>query len=370
MTTHPVTNGQRLALEQLRQTAALSGGRLVILGDEQGPDEDGVVWVHVTLSLEGIETRSGGLPLRQREAFRIGITPAFPFEPPAVHTAHNRWAGTPQVVFADLLCLYLAPAVEWNPADGMYGLLDRLDLWLRQAAIGDLDPAGMPLHPPVTYPLALDTPLVIPRADIGEVTNPRLVFARLQQRKPGRVDVVGWERSPDGLTPPIALAALTPGVLGFTFPHSVSGLLTGLNSVDLPKPFVVTMLLQAAAANPPGSPLLVLIGTAARGIQGGPRTQHLAAWRIPAAVADKLRTLHAAQHQEPADPAEHDRVVDELAAWAGTERVDWCEVREARPEVTVRRDAATPMAAFAGLRVEVWGCGALGGWIADCLTGK
>jgi tRNA A37 threonylcarbamoyladenosine dehydratase len=35
--------------------------------------------------------------------------------------------------------------------------------------------------------------------------------------------------------------------------------------------------------------------------------------------------------------------------------------------VTVRRDAATPMAAFAGLRVEVWGCGALGGWIADCL---
>jgi NTE family protein len=112
----------------------------------------------------------------------------------------------------------------------------------------------------------------------------------------------------------------------------------------------------------------VLIGTAARGIQGGPRTQHLAAWRIPAAVADKLRTLHAAQHQEPADPAEHDQVVDELVAWTGTKRVDWCEVREARPEVTVRRDAATPMAAFAGLRVEVWGCGALGGWIAECLA--
>jgi hypothetical protein len=50
--------------------------------------------------------------------------------------------------------------------------------------------------------------------------------------------------------------------LGFTFPHSVSGLLTALNSVDLPEPFVIT---------------------------------------------------------------------DELAAWAGTERVDWCEVREAAP---------------------------------------
>ncbi|HZD03233.1 MAG TPA: hypothetical protein VFA46_24475 [Actinomycetes bacterium] len=108
----------------------------------------------------------------------------------------------------------MAPALEWNPADGMHGLLYRLELWLRQAAIGDLDPVGMPLHPPVTYPVALDTPLVIPRADIGEVINPRLVFAQLQQRKPGRVDVVGWERSPDGLTPPIALAALTPGAWG------------------------------------------------------------------------------------------------------------------------------------------------------------
>jgi hypothetical protein len=63
-----------------------SSGRLVILG-EQGPDQDGVVWVHVTLSLEGMETRPGGLPLRQREPFRIGIPPTFPFEPPAVHCA-------------------------------------------------------------------------------------------------------------------------------------------------------------------------------------------------------------------------------------------------------------------------------------------
>jgi integrative and conjugative element protein (TIGR02256 family) len=361
MTTPPATAGQRLAIEQLRRTAALSGGRLVILG-EQGPDEHGLVGVDATLSLEGMETRPGGLPLRQREAFRIGITTGFPFAPPTVHSAHIRWAGTPHVQFADLLCLYSAPAVEWNPADGIHGLLDRLERWLRQAAVGALDPAGMPLHPPVTYRLALDTPLVVPRADVGEVANPRLVFARLQEPKPGRVDVVGWERSRDNLTPPIALVALTPGALGFTFPHSVSGLLTALNSVDLPMPFVVTMLLEAAAANPPGSPLLVLIGTAARGIQGGPRTQHLAAWRIPAGVADKLRTLHAAER------AEHDRVVEELTAWAGSARVDWCEVREARREVTVRRDAATPMAAFAGLRVEVWGCGALGGWIADCLV--
>ncbi len=85
-------------------------------------------------------------------------------------------------------------------------------------------------------------------------------------------------------------------------------------------------------------------------------------------MADQLRTLHTAQHQEPAGRAEHDRVVEELTAWAGSERVDWCEVREARPEVTSRRDTATPMAAFTGLRVEVWGCGALGGWIAECLV--
>jgi ThiF family/Resolvase, N terminal domain len=40
---------------------------------------------------------------------------------------------------------------------------------------------------------------------------------------------------------------------------------------------------------------------------------------------------------------------------------------DADPEVTLRRDAASPMRAFAGKSVAIWGCGALGGPIAEWL---
>ena len=57
----------------------------------------------------------------------------------------------PHVQWQHLICLYAAPSVEWLPADGMRGLLDRLIAWLRRAAAGDLDPEDQPLHPPVAY---------------------------------------------------------------------------------------------------------------------------------------------------------------------------------------------------------------------------
>ena len=38
--------------------------------------------------------------------------------------------------------------------------------------------------------------------------------------------------------------------------------------------------------------------------------------------------------------------------------VDWCPIREARPEIVVRRDIGTPLSWFAGKTVVIWGCGA------------
>ena len=60
-----------------------------------------------------------------------------------------------------------APSIEWDPADGMFGLIQRLGEWLRQAALGELDPDDQPLHPPVAYTSATHGVIVI-RADLGE----------------------------------------------------------------------------------------------------------------------------------------------------------------------------------------------------------
>ena len=48
--------------------------------------------------------------------------------------------------------------------------------------------------------------------------------------------------------------------------------------------------------------------------------------------------------------------------------MEWTYVDDQRPEVAVRRDSARPVAAYAGSKVAVWGCGALGSWIAELLV--
>ena len=47
---------------------------------------------------------------------------------------------------------------------------------------------------------------------------------------------------------------------------------------------------------------------------------------------------------------------------------NWCQVREARPEVTIRRDEGSPLGWFRGKSVAVLGCGAIGGHVAEALA--
>jgi len=127
-----VTPEQELALRQLKEIAELDPR--FIVGDVT---EDGAL-VIVDVSLPtGAIARGVGLKLRARETFRLLIDPDFPYELPSIVVRHRRWAGTPHVQWGSLLCLYAAPAVEWNPSDGMFGFLDRLWQWLGSAAAGD-----------------------------------------------------------------------------------------------------------------------------------------------------------------------------------------------------------------------------------------
>src|SRR2546430_16856556 len=101
----------------------------------------------------------------------VGTGARFLFNGPKGRVPTTWWADTPHVQWQKTLCLYAAPAVEWLPSDGMSGLVDRLIRWLRQAAAGNLDPEGQPLHPPVAYAsLALRraiTPPALPRTRTG-----------------------------------------------------------------------------------------------------------------------------------------------------------------------------------------------------------
>jgi hypothetical protein len=137
--------------------------------------------------------------LRDRERFVLRIPRDYPFRHPSVWVTRDRFADLPHVQWRRHLCLYVSPSTEWQPSDGMFGLLDRLLFWLDRAAAGSLEAAGEPLHPPPAYPTA-EAGSVIVRADTSAVPDTsELLLVVLRLRAPGRVEIIGWIRLGEAL---------------------------------------------------------------------------------------------------------------------------------------------------------------------------
>ncbi|AKF10013.1 ThiF family adenylyltransferase [Sandaracinus amylolyticus] len=355
------------ALQQLRDIEDASNGRFRVrrswVPDPRTLCVDLAVWCG------GFERRAGGLPIRNRERFTISIPDDFPFVPPSVCAAHDRFAGFGHVQWKRSLCLYQSTESEWSPRDGMFGFLTRLVDWLSHGARGEFEPEGAPLHPPVAYQRSGIT--VIPRIDTPAPNGaPWIGLAQVNVVHEARVDLVGWcslEETPaSGLQ--AGAAILLDTSMPYEYPAKVSDLFGLLEARGVTARF--RPLFTAATRNAYGTPLYVIVGTPMRGVSGARQLeQHVAAWRVDAAFADKLRALlEVAALDDPAFREIEDALLQSVASWAAEAKIEWATVREARPAVTRRRDEHAPMNYFAGKAVAVWGCGALGGHIAELLA--
>ena len=138
----------RLAGEQLREIAEASDGAVQVHGDT---NRAGIYHqFEISVRFDGLERTEDGLRVRAREAFWVIVRPTFPFDFPLVETQHARFSGFRHVQWRRSLCLY-ASSADWSPESGMYGFIKRLDAWIRDAAVNNLDPDDAPLHPPVAY---------------------------------------------------------------------------------------------------------------------------------------------------------------------------------------------------------------------------
>ena len=365
-----VSPGQQNGLRDL-DSIAQWGNALEIIAVTEPKDEGGLLRVEIALSLEGVARSTSGIPLRQRERFCVLIPPEFPFRHPYVFVPHQRWASWPHVQWTSFLCLYQAPETEWNPSDGMFGFIERLYTWVKQAAVNQLDPAGAPLHPPVAYVGSSSGPLIVPYANTPEIKNyPWVGLGCIRERSDDRIDVVGWcglDETPTGEA--VAAAILLPKAAPYEFPKRVRDLLSMLESQGISRSQLIKVLGGAADTNGEDTQLLVLIGTPTRGIRGsGEYPQHLVAWLLEPIVADGLR-LALAQFSPHKRLQEIGRECERIILrWSKKAEVSWCRVREARQEVTIRRDEGSPLGWFRGKSVAVWGCGAIGGHVAEVLA--
>lgn len=373
-----MTRGQELALGQLKGIGKHSSVRNRL--EIESFEEVKSYWLKVMISVYcgHYEKKVGGIPLAAREAFEVWVQPDFPFSssPPPIYTYNPAFANFSHVQVDGSgrryqLCLYQAVNSEWNPSDGLLGFIGRLNDWLRSAAENNLDPPNAPMHPPIAC-LSSDA-IVVPIADTPTVTSePWLGFAHLKSFDK-RIDITGWSEFPTKGTPEyLAPAILLSEPMPFVFPSHARYLIEALEARGVSRAQFLFHLGIAAYWNAKDKPLYVVVGTPMRGRRTeGHLKQHLQIWEmssesmLPEAFSLSLETSISKSEAVKTIGTKVEKIIWD---WLERASVSWCKVYEARDEVTIPRDKESQVAWFRHKTVEVWGCGALGAYVAESLV--
>lgn len=356
------SEGQVWAIDQLDEIVAASAGSFEIIQIDEPKHVGDTVRVTVSIGCSGFPRVKGGVPLRVRERLEIRIPSTFPLARPDAHFTHQRYADFPHVQWGSSICLYQAPEVEWVPSQGMFGFMDRVNEWLRAAAANELDPTGMPLHPPVTYAVSpfhvvpcQDTPKPEPPYWGGyvEVTRDGNVAAEL-----GRWFRHG-EDLPEGR---LASAILLPTAMPHEYPTTMFDLIMALVERGVQLELIRIIVNLGVLRTENGKPAIFVLGAAMRGVAGGETLQHLACWLIDAEQSKKLReAVLSATADDPKD-------INAFNTWAVHANVEWCRVLEDRREIVERRDSESPAHFWKDKHVALLGCGAIGSTVAPMLA--
>ena len=363
-----MTAGQKRAMWQLRHIASEHPGVLDIEAVKAPTEESSVLTVTISLRVDHLPAASGGLRLRAREEFILLIPADFPFAKPEVILGHRRFANRPHVQWSRHLCLYQS-STEWNASDGLFGFIQRLCDWLEKAAADQLDPDGQPLHPPAVYANYAKGKLVVPRVDTPSFEGPYWVGVAELRDKPHCVEIVAWHSAENyPAQGRLALAVLFGKEWPWEYPTKGAEVFAEFEKQGIP--FELLLALMAIVARDTGSdlPVYTVVGSPMRGIAGGERKQHLAVWSFAAEYA-KFFTATMPQASDTDQLAEaRQEFKQALDTHLKDAKLAWCPLMEARPEVTVRRDAESALGRLRGRSVAVWGCGALGGPVTLALA--
>lgn len=315
------------------------------------------VALNIEIDTSDFARRAGGLEARPRERVTVLIAPDYPTTPPQTSVEHLRWAGFPHVLQGMRLCIYLDPGTEWDPTRGMQGFLLRLWEWFEDAIGGRFDPTtalyhpvGGVLHRTPGAPTVVAS-LAIPADVVDEGVVRRI---GLRPRTDHRIDVAAWKAPYEsGLVP--GLFVVLPEYLPFGGGYRLSDLLAIVRQqLDRDQRRRLETSLRRTIRSLGGNKHLHVIIAVPNPASGVEAPHHLIGWRLCA--SDATEALVAA------------RSADSLTSGGEEPEVEWTYIDDQRPEVAVRRDSETPVTVYAGSRLAVWGCGALGSWIAELLV--
>jgi len=343
---------QRRALGDIQM--ALLGIPLLRVVGHQAADEG--LLVALDLDTSQFEKSEGGLPVEAVERLFVFVSLAWPLIPPRVEVDHQRWNHQPHVLQGRRLCLYLDPATEWNPEAGMTGFLERLWEWFADAIANRFN-AATALYHPVGGVLhrSEGAPTVVVTESLAHLA-PGFHVGRilLTPRTPRRIDVASWNRTrPTDNTIPGVLVVLSDSLPSGGGNH-LSDLAVAIRGQDArqQRRQFLSAVSKTVRQLEPNQHLYVIIGVPNRHLTGEQRL-HLVGWRLQqTAVATAVDA--AGRRHKPEDPH------------ADAEpKVEWTYIDDIRAAVTTRRDSERPVTWLEGKNIELWGCGALGSWVAE-----
>ncbi len=374
-----LTKGQRIALDQLQRIAESDESPVQIVGIEESPLADACLKIRIVIDCRRYPRVKGGLPLHDREGVTLSVPTDFPFRPPSADTIHTRFHGFNHVQWGTHLCIYLSTEIQWVPSHGMYGFLVQLAEWFRRGARNELDHPEGPMHPPVAY-VGSSKSICVNVDPPGRRAWPWLGFALLRQPNRTLLEVYEW-LALDAISDHTQFAptVLLDFTLPFEYPDTVRSLFDYLENRGKLGYRLLAHMMIASERISDGLSMFIGVGAPSRGIAGDTtqRNQHLAFWEIGAAdvavlreasIACRFRNYYKRQDTSERIQALVDTIFARLVAWRQDARVRWCRVIENRPEIITRRDKDTPMNWFHDKRVALWGCGAVGGAIAEHLV--
>jgi hypothetical protein len=360
-----VTPGQEQALRELSQLQSADPEALEVVG--QPIENAGWVTVRVSFSIGLVETREGGLDLREREHFLLSIPAGFPFDTPKLWVDHDRFAGFPHVCWKRNLCLYQSP-IEWNPSDGLFGFFDRMTLWLTRAARNDMDPMEGPLEPPHFIVDSAQSSIVV-RANAPIEPGSRWIGWAKLDNFGSRLELVDW----CGFDEPPAVGRIAPAIflaepLPMEFPQLGRELFEELLRHGISREVLLFLLAMSALTTPEGEPAYLVIGLPMRRAHNGSLRQHVSVWATAPDYAQSLRRVIPEDTDSEDLRVLRGELADAIYRVFELTNISWCRVLEDRDEIVVRRDSRTPMSWYAGKRVLVLGCGGLGSWVAEMIA--
>ena len=176
----------------------------------------------------------------------------------------------------------------------------------------------------------------------------------LRPRTDHRIDIAAWKpRYEPGLVP--GLLVVLPEYLPLGGGHHLSALLAIVRQqLDRDRRRALETSLRRLIRDLGDDDYLHAIIAVPNPAVDKEVSRHLIGWRLR--VRDAAKALAAA------------RSAASSASDSKEPAVEWTYVDDQRPEVAVRRDSGRPVTVYAGSKIALWGCGALGSWIAELLV--